>query len=600
MCCIAMALRGASLEKTYGDSNKNFSVRALDEKIVIRWPSFSKEVFSCVNVEITDGENIVQTANYPLHVTETFFTAGEHGKRYWIHVNAIRADGSEGQPGESFTKRTIFLDYDRFPDLPLMVINTDSGEDPPYTYLEPQDGQVGAAVTSNDYLRADMLLKGDEDVPSGSYGLRIRVRGNSSAIYNYKVGYKIHLDEAAALLGDGDIKTDEWVLLNNGNRIVTWVSDDVGDLCGMEWQPHMQYVNVLLNGDWKGCFALTPAVDIKNAGEYVDNSGYIFEADAYWWNYDGAWFRTENQDPMMGFTFKYPRMTDEEDPRLLQLKEYMQEFENYLIEGDERYRDYIDELSFARWILARDVLGTADGAGSNLYYYKESFDPEDPTGEKVKMGPLWDHDRVFETLGTWSHCRNEDVSYFYLLFGQPSFAELYKEEWKRVSASLMPEIRSLLAKLKDTKGEALDLSWQIEENRWEEEIPSLEEQCAQVESWFANRIIWMNNELGIAAPENTSLDASGYTIIKSGLAGEIEESSRSEDAYTLQGWIRPETYENGMRAGFLSGSRLYFANMEEIRDSEGQYPLLQYKICLSPDADGTVCLVDPYEYKIYR
>ena len=59
----------------------------------------------------------------------------------------------------------------------------------------------------------------------------------------------------------------------------------------MEWQPRYDFVNVILNVDFLGCYWLVEAV---GTGEYrcnIQDSGYLIECDAYWWNSNDEYFK---------------------------------------------------------------------------------------------------------------------------------------------------------------------------------------------------------------------------------------------------------------------------------------------------------------------
>lgn len=61
---------------------------------------------------------------------------------------------------------------------------------------------------------------------------------------------------------------------------------------------------------------------------------------------------------------------------------------------DDRYKEYIDEKTFAAWVLGHDYLGTQDAAGRNMYIYKKDSSDD----SKMKMGPMWDFDSNFQKI----------------------------------------------------------------------------------------------------------------------------------------------------------------------------------------------------------
>jgi hypothetical protein len=419
------------------------------------------------------------------------FEDGNHGTLYTVSVVAKFKDGTYG---ENYEKQTLFLDYDQLPDLPLLTIETVDGQEPSYSIADkPDETLLGDTLTDNDYVDASLELTKAGDA-SRTLQVQIKVRGNTSSARYDKKSYKLQFDKAVDLLGNGT-KRKEWALLK-GADLNTYLGCYIGELCGMEWQPKMTFVNVMINGDWKGCYCLMEPVNKETAGEYVSTTGYIFENDAYWWNTDGIYFKTEAQIYQLGYTFKYPKINKSNDTRIAKLQQYMQEFENYILAGDQLYQNYIDEDSFAAWILARDILGTLDSAGSNMCFYIEDFDATDGISNKIKMGPLWDHDSIFQTEGMWSKCREGAVSYFPQLFEQESFYNAYVTQWDELSPDLVEKVKDHMDELYSEQDNAIDESWTLDAARWSTENPTLSERMTQALTWFETRRDWMNQELG--------------------------------------------------------------------------------------------------------
>lgn len=503
--CLGICLVGLILFFAYsikiqyinGAEISNITVRSEDGAIDIKWNSTNPAIYDKMRVVISDGENIVYEKEVLPISQHLSYEDGEHGKLYTVSVTPPQ--NKDGTWGETYEKQALFLNYGELPNLPIIVINTANGKDPSYEVAEVPEGFSGATITNNEYVFGEMSMhESGMRGKSISTGVKIRVRGNTSSIFEAKKSYKIHLDMPYPLLEDDDISCEEWILLNNGISLNTYVGDYVGEICGMEWQPHMRFVNVILNGDWKGCYCLTTAVGIDSAESNVSSSGYIFEYDSYWWNSDGLYFRTENQSGRFGYTFKYPDVTSPDDEVVLRLKKYMQKFENCILNGDEQYREYIDETSYARWILAQDILGNKDGDGSNMYYYKYDYYQSNPTSTKVKMGPLWDFDHVFLRDDNWSYSRAAGP-YFPQLFEQNTFYNEYMNNWVSVAPYLNNQIDEMLNQLGMESGSAIDESWALDAARWMRGIDSFRTQKERVSRWFKNRVVWMNNALGIDA-----------------------------------------------------------------------------------------------------
>lgn len=483
----------STVSRTQGMDIDTIKIQAYDGEIKIQWDSFAFNNKDIINIRISDGESITEK-EVSSRIGEYSFKEGSHGVLYTVIATAKYKDGTIGA---SYEKQVLYLDYNKLPDLPLLIIDTRNEEEPTYTEAVKSDDTLwGDTITNNKYVFS--LLTVESKYQNATFQASIRVRGNSSSVFSDKKSYKIKLEEAVDLLDMGsEYASKEWILLNAGADLKTYIGSHVSELCGMEWQPNMRFVNVILNGDWKGCYYLTEPVNQDVADEYVSDSGFIFENDPYFWNSDDIYFKTTQQIYQMGYTFKYPEISYDNDVRLMNLQAYMQEFESCVMNDDSNYKNYIDEDTFASWILARDILGQYDAAGSNMYFYKYDFDLTNPTSTKVKMGPLWDFDSAFLLYDEWASIHNSEAFIFPQLFEQESFEKSYVERWKNVSASLADDIDTYMEELYEEQGEAIDESWKLDAVRWSYDVTLLSEQMNQASEWFEARTAWMNCELGL-------------------------------------------------------------------------------------------------------
>lgn len=475
------------------------TVKSEDRQIRIGWTPPAAKKLDAVQIRIQPAD-LSSPAREELYKPGFFhhaylFTEGIPGTLYSVSVTARFADGSDGQ---SYEREAMFLDFDDLPDLPLLTVDTVNGEDPTYDDAEkPSHYYFGQTIENNAYLTASLRLS-NSGTADHTLQARIRVRGNTSSVEHDKKSYKIVLSQPYPMAGgDLDSAQTEWLLLNAGACLNNYAGFHLAELCGVEWEPDMAYVNLMLNGDWKGCYLLTQPVSRETAGDLIAESGYLFEYDPYFWIADGRYFQTEYQDKRYGYTVKYPVLTDFDDPRITRLQDYLQEAEDYFVAGDGRYREYLDEPSFASWMLTKDILGELDGAGSNIYFYKYDFDPADPTSSKVKLGPIWDCDNSFQVPDDWATCHYTLVPYFSTLFDRESFSELYTALWIRTSATLCDDMEQAFSLLEETQGAALDKSWKLDGARWRAPVASLSEQTAALRIWFETRTQWINGELGL-------------------------------------------------------------------------------------------------------
>ena len=202
--------------------------------------------------------------------------------------------------------------------------------------------------------------------------------------------FKIKLQKKADLLfrNGNSYKDKEWGLLKCSGNIYlnSLVGFKVNEMAGLQWTPCFLYVNVVINGDYKGVYMLMETVkDSKTRLSIDKDNGYIIEYDAYWWNEDlslpaGQFFMWNS----MRYTFKYPDADDITQEQVDYIQGRVEEMENAVTAGN--YDEYIDVPSFAAWLVAHDILGDIDGCGSNIFLTLYNSELE----TKFQMGNIWD------------------------------------------------------------------------------------------------------------------------------------------------------------------------------------------------------------------
>lgn len=435
-------------------------------------------------------------------------------------------------------------------DLPYLKITTTSGADPTFEKVVAPEGCMGQSITGNNYLTGQICLMKNADTLyySGDYsknvsGMKVRVRGNTSATYNPDVPpLKVKLEKKADLLlrGSDVYKDKNWALLNYvaSIELKTQVGFGVARLAGMEWEPACEPVNVLLNGRYLGLYLLCETVKDGEGRCHVDPTGYIVEADPYWWNTDEPYFKTNLLSYAMGYTFKYPDGDDLSNELTERIENYVLAFEDALLTGGD-IAEYIDLESFAAWMVTHDALGTSDGAGSNIFLYKKDYDPAAPTATKLRMGPVWDLNSAFRRTGAWATIHTNDF-YFDYLFKRQDFVEAYKAQWAELRENLYDFAAHTADSIANACGAAVNQSRQLTEELTQYPSISIEDNVTEVKDWFAERIPWMDEavaaldfSLGVvqASAEGEPIKAKVYNL--DGTLCANYQSTSSRKARTL-------------------------------------------------------------------
>ena len=217
-----------------------------------------------------------------------------------------------------------------------------------------------------------------------------RERGNASRGFPKKP-YRIKFDKKQRVL-DAPAKAKKWTLINNyGDKTLmrNLLAFELSRRLGMPYTPYGTAVDVLLNGEYKGCYQLCDQVQVHkdrvNITEMTsaDNDGtaltggYLLEIDAYA-DQEKSWFRSNNRIPV---TIKSP----DEDSITTQQKNYIRAHFNKM---ESLWETYLDRNTFLRHFLVGELSGNTDTYWS-VFMYKERDD------DMLYTGPVWDFDLAF-------------------------------------------------------------------------------------------------------------------------------------------------------------------------------------------------------------
>ncbi|MBQ8190627.1 MAG: CotH kinase family protein [Bacteroidaceae bacterium] len=422
--------------------------------------------------------------------------------------------------------------------LPLIEIWTSDGTDPTGSHVVAPENLWGVGLVDNEYVTGRMRVSMNDSTlyDSGEYvqdvsGMRIRLRGNTSSYYWEKKPYKIKLSKKADLLfrDNTKYKDKDWVLLRVYNGFLTrfLTGNHLGKLIGLGWEPQWEYVNLVLNGDYKGDYILIESVEKERGRIDIEDTGYIIEDDAYWWNED-VYFKGNMLAYQTGYTFKYPDTDDLNDSIIGNIKNYILDFEETLNNNGD-ISQYIDIPSFAAWLLAQDVLGQGDSGGTNRYLYKKDFDPSDPFRTALQMGVLWDFDATFKQIGIWSAIHGRAYSfYFNKLLSREDFYSCYLSLWKEKRNTLCDELIDYLYTINQNKGEAINKSRHLNKIRWDDDAIPLATEINDAVQFLKDQFAWIDSQLqsDIASIENSVTAEKNRTVIYDLLGRKVGNSAR--------------------------------------------------------------------------
>lgn len=261
----------------------------------------------------------------------------------------------------------------------------------PHVYISTFDGKDVTSNTNEVYAR--LYVVDEADVVTAYDSIAIRGRGNST--WNLKKKpYRIKFKNKTRFLGPDRANAKKWTLLaNHGDKtmIRNALASYIGELCGQTFTPAAKFVDLTLNGDYRGCYQISDQIEVRKKRVDVEEGGYLLEADGFCdFFYDGNGWWTAQGVPM---TIHYPDKESLKPQQLDDIQKYISNFETRLFswnhtDPNEGYRAWVDSTSLVSWYLASEITGNPDFLWS-MYCYKERED------NHLFFGPMWDYDIAF-------------------------------------------------------------------------------------------------------------------------------------------------------------------------------------------------------------
>lgn len=378
---------------------------------------------------------------------------------------------------------TVTLSYS---GLPVVIIDT------PNKKTIPSKHEDWLEKTTITILNPD----GSED-----YSGITSIRGRGNSTWNFpKKPYALKLDEKAEILGMP--KHKRWVLLANWldrTLLRNRVANEIAYSTSMAWNPHGEFVDVVLNGEHVGNYYLCEHIKIdKNRvniseldeeateGEAI-TGGYLMELDV---NYDEA-YKFESSMYQLPYMFKDPDEVNES--QFAYMQNYINSMEASIYDDEElvagKFMEYMDIDSSIDWWIVHELVGNGEpGHPKSVYMHK------DKSG-KLFAGPIWDFD--YQTFRSKKGFRVKNALYYSRLFQNSTFVARVKERW----SLLKPELEKIPAFI-DGEAERIKhseemnhLMWPITEVVNEDESLSFKDAIQRMKDRYEERFKWLDNEI---------------------------------------------------------------------------------------------------------
>jgi hypothetical protein len=440
-----------------------------------------------VDVAIRGGYNCDYSDNSGTTSITGKLIIGGSGK---VIVDNLRIAGSFTEQDIPWTPADVYL--------PTMTINTADAQQ-----ITSKEVYLTGTYKIPD-LNGDILHEGD---------LEIKGRGNSTWSMPKKP-YKLKLADSTALMGMPGNK--HWVLLANYSDKTLLRNEtafELSRLLAMEYTPRSVFVELYLNGAYRGVYQFTehvrigkdrvniPELKVTDTSEDKITGGYLIEVDAR----RGENFCFDSTKTPMVFCLSNPETLLETG-----WEQHRQYIVNYINQTDEAifgeqftdpdtgYAAYIDVDSAIQYYLINELFKNVDGGlWASTFLFKKR-------GGKLFFGPIWDFDIAIgnvnynnaDTTDGW-YIRN--APWFSRMFEDPAFEQKVRARWAQMKAdgtltALLQHIDTQAAFLNDAQANNFEkwpiLSIYVWPNRvvtgsYEGEINTMKE-------WLSERIIWMD------------------------------------------------------------------------------------------------------------
>jgi hypothetical protein len=268
-------------------------------------------------------------------------------------------------------------------------------------------------LSRTEYLSATLLIFESPDSADPSpVPCEIRGRGHSSFStvadlqdYKSKNSYRIKLSQKANLLGVGETADRDWILLSgkyDASALRNFLAWDLAKAMGsLPYVPACAWVEVYLNGDYRGLYTLCETVEVASDRVDIDDSpstapsevGYLVEFDLRGSTRAGA---------LEGLTYFYLPEVSRDYEWVIKSEVYTRQetaavqahllsCHEAILSGDrERIASLVDLASLVDMFLLQELSKNPDVGTSSFYVQRDR-------GGKLYLTAPWDFDFAFGT-----------------------------------------------------------------------------------------------------------------------------------------------------------------------------------------------------------
>jgi hypothetical protein len=400
-------------------------------------------------------------------------------------------------------------------NLPIVIIVTENGDEiqddlrvfGSMKIIERPDGNRNFVSDANilDYLDY-----------SGT--ISIEIRGSSSQELDKKpYGFttlsddRIENDNVKLL---GMPKENDWILNSfafDDSMMRDYISYEMARKMG-QYATNLKYCEVIINGDYKGLYALSEKIKLDDDRVNITKlsidentqpnitGGYLIQTD-----------RTDDENPQAwynngaGYIHEKPNSEDITSLQSNYIESVFKQLDQTANNSDiiNGFPAVIDVPSFIDYMLMAEITSNADTYALSTFYHKDR-------GGKLRAGPIWDYNLTYgndllERWGFYFDRSHPDVwqfnysntgSYFWGdLFANPIYKCYLSKRFNEITDTGKAFNFDYISDLIDNTVALISEAVIRENERWNT-IDDFSEEITNMKSWFKERVIWMQNNLG--------------------------------------------------------------------------------------------------------
>lgn len=350
--------------------------------------------------------------------------------------------------------------------------------------------------------------------------VEIKGRGNTSWDCSEKKPYQIKFSKKQSVLGMA--KAKKWVLLANSfddSLLRNKTAYYLGDALGMTYSPDLEYVDVWIDGEYRGTYTIGEKCEIDNNRLYLEDSlGALVEYDKFFYAQEDYWYT----DSVMGTKFSLAESVDENQGQaaLNNFKSKMDAFDNYVFNTNPSsitlagLKKYIDVESAAKWYLVNEYMSNVESYSTSWFWYC------DGPSDQLHLGPLWDFDTSQGIPKGWTDTTlmygKTYNNLFSRLMNSPEFAAYVKKIYSQYRSAF-----SSLSGLATVWGNRIASSAECNYTRWQwlggenDKGKPFATTYAGAVAYLANWLASRDSNFGINVPAAPSANTS-VTISETG------------------------------------------------------------------------------------